>query len=160
MNADLWHRFQPNLELRLWSDETRKQQRGRHDCIFIYSFYLFVISAQTSTILHTTDVIKGQWINFRDNRSKDRKDTEKKRLWFFTTKQDIIVKNFPHYLLYTLSSADDAMATVCVLERKVPSRSSKVSAFQFSVSFFLKEKKTFQWNNSCDAGMQDILRFQ
>lgn len=78
INVDLSHPFQLNLELRFTSDETKKQQRGRHDCIFIYSFYLFVIFAQTSTILHTTDVIKGQWINFQDNRSKDRKDTEKK----------------------------------------------------------------------------------
>lgn len=46
----------------------------------LYTAFIICDFAQTSTILflHTTDVIKGQWINFQDNGSKDRKDTEKK----------------------------------------------------------------------------------
>lgn len=56
---------------------------------------------------------------------------------FFTTKRDIIVKDY-FYLLYTLGSADDATATVCVLEKQVPSRSSGVClrSLIFFLSFF------------------------
>lgn len=105
--------------------------------LHLYIQLLFICDfAQTSTILvlHTTDVIKGQWINFQDNGSKYIKDTEKKVVIFSTTKRDIIVKDY-FYLLYTLGSADDAMATVCVLEKQVPSRSSGVCLR--SLIFFL-----------------------
>lgn len=92
MNADLYLSDLNQTELRISSYEIKKQ-RGRLDCIFIYSFYLFVILPRLQQYCYNTpDVIKGQWINFQDNGSKDRKDTEEKvvilhhKAWYYCEK--------------------------------------------------------------------------
>lgn len=73
----------------------RIKQTGtwRMFCIIMYSCFICDFPKTllyNSILLHTMHVIKVQWINFKDRKSKKKRATQKNRRWFWPHRETLV----------------------------------------------------------------------